>query len=122
MALRLDLRRLFRKLGKDLQAKTAAAIASPGGPPNKDGSPKGGSLAAEFRKPKYVKVRRWGYVLQIAALGQKLTWLVRGTRRQPPRPIDFPEPDEDATAKAVENELGKQFEREWVSQRGTRRA
>lgn len=147
MALRLDLRPKFRKLGKALQAATAAAIESAGpAGPKKTGSRKGqkrkrgtrkgkgapappkqdrgtaGSLPAELRKRRYLKVRRWGYVLKIDELGQRLTWLVRGTRYQPARPVNFPRPDEAETIAEVEAELARQFEAEWKRQGGRRRA
>ena len=114
---KFDLRPTFRRHGKKLQEKYAAAISAVGG----------GSLPQEIKSSKLLKIKRWGFVLQVHKLGQKLTWLVRGTKNprvrvfpapgggvltaskgQRPRPIHV-KPDEEALARDVEKEAEKQF-------------
>lgn len=131
--LKLDLRKLFRALGKREQQQWANAIlqAGPAGPPKKgsrkglkrnkgtkgargagaqrSGGPTGGSLSYEITKPGFLSVKRWGYVLRVAKLGQKLTWLVRGTRFQPARPIDVPVVDTDTAAEQIGTEIASAF-------------
>lgn len=113
--LALDLRKLFRKLGKIEQQAWAQAIASAGPvsrPPKSKGRASvvtGGSLSREITRPKYLSVKRWGYILRVARLGQKLTWLVRGTVRQGARPIDVPAVDADAAAEEIGGEIAASF-------------
>lgn len=118
--IRLDLRRVFRAIGKEEQAGWSANIDSAGGPPNKDGGKKGGSLSREVKKAKYLRVKRWGYVLRIAALGQKLTWFVRGTKRQPARPVAVPKVPADAEDR-IAAEIAAQWNA-WQESKDVRRA
>lgn len=104
---RLDFRPVFRALGKRdrdayAEAVAGAAASSPG---------RGGSIVAALRRLP-VKVRRWGYVLPIATIGQKLTWLLRGTTGQPARPATYDdEPPAQELAQALEARALEQLSR-----------
>lgn len=85
----LDLRRVFRAFAREEQRAYADAL-SRAGPPLKEGGTKAGSLPRQVRRGPVGQVKRWGYVLRLHALGQVLTWYVRGTRHQPARPVRTP--------------------------------
>ena len=101
-----DLRPLFRKLGKEIQREYSNAIAA--SRPPKAGGKTGGSLVRRVLRSTLLKVRNWGFVFKLHSMGQELTWFVRGTTRQEPRPISV-EVDEDKVAAAVELEAQRQF-------------
>lgn len=106
----LDLRRVFRAFGREEQRAYADALGR-AGPPLKDGGARGGSLPKQVRRGPVVAVRRWGYVVKLATLGQVLTWFVRGTVHQPARPVNTP-PVAARLAEAVAREAAAQF-RAW---------
>lgn len=103
----LDLRKLFRAFGREEQRAYASALPA-AGPPLRDGGPRGGSLPKAARAGPLLRVQRWGYVLRLASLGQKLTWYVRGTVHQPARPVRTPDVGK-RLADAVAREAAAQF-------------
>jgi hypothetical protein len=105
---RLDLRTVFRRFGKEEQQAWAEAIAAQTPKKEPDGQGTGGSLPRKIKAASVLKVRAWGYTLAINTLGQKLTWFVRGTKRQRARPVRV-ETDVDGLRTAVEAEAQAQF-------------
>lgn len=104
----LKLRPTFRKAGKEALQRFAADLRAAGSArPRAHGGPAGGSLPAAASKLR-VRIKRWGAVVPVHQLGQKLTWFVRGTYRQPARPARL-EVDEKALAAEVEAELERQI-------------
>ncbi len=77
----LDLRPVFRKVGRDLQATWAENIASAFPKLHPDGAPTGGSLAADVSKTSLLKVKRWGFNLRLSRIPRpaRLRWFNRGT-------------------------------------------
>ena len=99
--LRLDLRRVFFKYGKEEAAGWSDALAATGG---------GGSLVKALKKSKYIKRKLYGYVLQVhKAGGQKLTWYRRGTKKQRARGFDSPKVPAEAIAADAHDEIARQF-------------
>ena len=83
--LELDFTRLFRKLGKEQQEAYARGLEARRDDRDRESravGPVAGSLPALVRNPGLLRVTRWGFVLQLSKVGQKLTWYVRGTSRQ----------------------------------------
>lgn len=68
---KLDLRRLWRRLGREEQLARVEQLASAGG-----------SLARDAARATLLKVRRYGYVIAWHLLGQRFTWRERGTKAQ----------------------------------------
>lgn len=102
------MRRVFRAFGRAEAKAYAAALIASAPKRRPDGSPVGGGLAAKIRKATTVRVKRTGYVLQLTKLGQVLTWLVRGTRHQPARPVNV-DARAQALADAIADEARAQF-------------
>ncbi|HBP21948.1 MAG TPA: hypothetical protein DEA08_29705 [Planctomycetes bacterium] len=105
---RLDLRAVFRRFGKEEQQAWAEAVAAQSPKKTPDDKGTGGSLPAKLKATSVLKVRAWGFALQLHTLGQKLTWFVRGTKRQKARPVEV-ETDIDGLAATVEAEAQAQF-------------
>lgn len=80
----LDLRPVFRKVGRDLQAQWAQNIASAFPKLHPDGKPTGGSLPADLSKTSLLKVKRWGFNLRLSQIPRpaRLRWFNRGTDRK----------------------------------------
>lgn len=104
---RLDLRPVFRRFARQDLDRYAQAIRSARPKERADGKPVGGSLPKELSRA--FKLKSWGYVLQLSKVGQKLTWFVRGTKRQRPRPVRV-KTDASALAAALAVEATKQFD------------
>ena len=106
LKLRQVLRPVFRRhVRRELNA-WAAAIRS--ARPPKDGGIPGGSLSRDVKR--VGRVKKWGYVLQLHKLGQKLTWFVRGKKGQRPRPIEVKTDTTELARElevAIANELRK---------------
>lgn len=99
------MRPLFRATAKDEQERYAQAIEA--APPSVETFPTGGSLARAVRKLR-PKITRWGYVMPYHLLGQKLTWFVRGTSHQRPRPVVV-HPRVDALAEQAQDAIVRAF-------------
>ena len=104
---RLDFRPEYRASAKRLATWLAAQLRSLR--PREDGATAGGGLPGEAAalRPKF---RTWGYSFPLSKLGQKFLWLVRGTKRQKARPINF-----DARLAEEGRELAAALERKAAS-------
>jgi hypothetical protein len=82
---RLRLSKVFRNVAKGEQADWVSAVLRARPPKARpDGEPMGGSLVQELSSPKIIRVKRWGYVLDLFSLGGKghlLTFFIRGAIR-----------------------------------------
>ena len=100
LTLRQVVRPVFRRHVRREVNAWAAAIRS-ARPPKRGGTP-GGSLSRDVKR--VGRVKKWGYVLQLHKLGQKLTWFVRGKKGQRARPIEV-ETDTEALSKELEQAI-----------------
>lgn len=90
---RLDFRKVFRKVGRaDLEALASDVAALPR---PKAGGRAGGEIVAKIRKLK-PRVRVWGYVLNLASLRQAFWWLLNGASRPASKQEARPVPDRRA--------------------------
>jgi hypothetical protein len=105
---RLDFRPEYRASAKRLGTWLAGKLRSLA--PRKDGATAGGGLPGEVLRLK-TRFKVWGYSFPLASLGQKYLWLVRGTKRQQARPIDF-----DAALEAEARELAAAIEKKAAAQ------
>lgn len=107
---KLDLRKLWRRLGREEQLARVEQLKRAGG-----------SIAREAARASLVKVRRYGYVIAWHLLGQKFLWYTRGTKAQgtgdpgqrkfpgqPARPSESSTPVEKVK-KELRAELARQF-------------
>ena len=77
----LDLRPVFRKVGREFQAEWVQNIVSAFPKLNDDGRPTGGSLASDLSKANILKVKRWWFILRLSKIPRpaRLRWFNRGT-------------------------------------------
>ncbi len=113
MKWRLD--KVIERIARGVARKAAAAIR--GAAPrvqHRDGSAAagavGGSLVKAILSPAFVRVSRWGAVLQWHSLGQEGLWFRNGTSRQKARPFEL-SPDPAAVTAEIQADAEAFWER-----------